>query len=272
MFPYPLISIDYDEDVIYIDDLELSESDEEICFRSASGINKMLLSSELKELYNRGNIGLGIRAVSPLSYFEGFHEIDVGAEFEYCISKKELSTSLQIDIILFTKKETTIQFRNIDKIKFKELPDVDVPAKSFLGSLIEYKYWFFQERQRSVASIVKLNMESDHFGFDLDSDKIHVNIPKSEVGRHVEIKENGELIFALYVFPALVQAMSKVFDARQKLDTKSDYNQYKWFDYLEMKINTLGLTESDPISASRELLEPINVHDSIISQLYESSH
>jgi hypothetical protein len=88
----------------------------------------------------------------------------------------------------------------------------------------------------------------------------------------ITIKENGDVIFGLYVFPVLVQAMAKVIDARRKINGDNEYNQYKWFDYLDMKIATLGLTESDPITACRELLEPNNVQNSIIAQLYESSH
>jgi len=179
---------------------------------------------------------------------------------------------VHIDVVLYTKKNTNIQFRNIDVNIFGDLPDVDVPEKSFLGSIVDYKYWLYQERQRSIASVIKLNMEANYYGYELDSDKIHVFIPKNEVEKHEEIKENGDVIFGLYVFPVLVQAMAKVIDARRKINGDNEYNQYKWFDYLDMKIATLGLTESDPITACRELLEPNNVQNSIIAQLYESSH
>ena len=272
MFPYPLISIDYNEDTSYIDDLELIETDEEICLLSKSGIKRDQLPSELKVLYAKGDIGLGIRAVSPMSYFEIFSNINLDSEFELRLSKENLSTSVHIDVVLYTKKNTNIQFRNIDVNIFGDLPDVDVPEKSFLGSIVDYKYWLYQERQRSIASVIKLNMEANYYGYELDSDKIHVFIPKNEVEKHEEIKENGDVIFGLYVFPVLVQAMAKVIDARRKINGDNEYNQYKWFDYLDMKIATLGLTESDPITACRELLEPNNVQNSIIAQLYESSH
>ena len=266
MYPYPLISLDYNIDDVFLDDLTIDEDASTLLIKSQSGSAKDSVASELKYQENEGNICFAALITSSMAYYEILTDIAFGRPFEIKIDKKDVAVRLDLTILVYAKKEFDINFNNIDS----RLPSsVILPKSSFLGELCSFRYWFAHERRRSVASILRLDLNSDNYSFDLEMNKISIKIPKHIFESHPDIKGNGNLIFALYVYPVLVQAMSLVLEYRSD-DQHQNLESLQWFEYLQMKIETTGINESNPILACQELI-PINVQEEVIKMIYENS-
>lgn len=267
MYPYPLIGLDYNIDEVFIDDLSIDEDTSILRIRSQSGISKSSIASELKHQENAGNICFAILITSSMAYYESLTAISFGGPFQIEVEKKDIATRLDISILVYTKQKSDITYSNIDD----HLPSsVVLPKNSFLGELCSFRYWLAHERKRSVASILRLDLNADKYSFDLDMNKISIKIPKNVIDSYPDTKGNGNLIFALYVYPVLVQAMSLVLDFRSN-NLHSNLESLKWFEYLQMKIETKGINESNAILACQDLI-PINIQEEVIKMIYENSY
>lgn len=266
MYPYPLIALDYNNDDVFLDDLSIDEDALILRISSSSGIAKKSIAAELRYHESQENIRFAVLVQSSMAYYELLKDIHCGCPFEIEINKKDIATRLDVSVLVYTKKIVDINFNHIDT----HLPSsVILPANSFLGELCSFRYWLAHERERSVASIIRLDLNSENYSFDLDMNKISVKIPKYSFESYPDIKGNGNLIFALYVYPVLVRAMSLVLDYRAN-GQYSNLESLKWFEYLQMKIETTGINESNPIVACQDLI-PINIQEEVIKMIYENS-
>lgn len=267
MYPYPLIGLDYNLEEVFINDLTIEEDTSILRICSQSGISKSSIAAEIKHHENSGNVRFAILITSSMAYFEILRDIPFGSPVEIEIEKKEIATRLDISFLVYTKRKCEVNYSNIESY----LPSsVVLPKNSFLGELCSFRYWLAHERKRSVASILRLDLNSDNYSFDLDMNKISIKIPKNVVDSYPDSKGNGNLIFALYVYPVLVQAMSFVLDFRTN-NVHSNLESLKWFEFLQMKIETMGINESNAIVACQDLI-PINIQEEVIKMIYENSH
>lgn len=266
MYPYPLIALDYNDNDVFLDDLSIDEDASILRISSSSGIAKDSIAPELKYQEKAGNICFAVLVQSSMAYYEMLIDVSYGRPFEIEINKKDIATRLDLSVLVYTKKRADINFNNIDA----HLPSsVILPKNSFLGELCSFRYWLAHERERSVASIIRLDLNSENYSFDLDMNKISIKIPKDSFESYPDIKGNGNLIFALYVYPVLVRAMSLVLDYRAN-GQHSNLESLKWFEYLQMKIETTRINESNPIVACQDLI-PINIQGEVIKMIYENS-
>lgn len=267
MYPYPIIGQDYCLDKVFIEDLIISEDASLLWIESPEGISTEPIHSELKHNENRGKISFAMLITSSMAYYEYLVDLELGKPFKISIEKRNIASHVDLSILIYTKTECDIQFGNIDR----SLPSSAIlPSSSFLGELCSFRYWLAHERKRSVGDIIRLDLNSDNYSFDLDMNKITVKIPRELIESYSDMKGNGNLIYALYVYPVLVQAMSKVLDFRSSGE-HTNYESLRWFEYLQMKIETKGINESNSIIATQELVS-YNVQEEVIKMIYESSN
>lgn len=266
MYPYPLIGLDYNIENIFIDDLSIEEGMGSLIIKSTSGVDKTSFCEVIKKHEKLGDINVALLSSSSMAYYENLDTVAIGVPFEIKIDNAKIATRLDLSFIVYTKKDVKINFASIDK----SLPrDLFLPKNSFLGDLGTFRYWLAHERKRSVASILRLDLNSVHYSFDLDTNKIGIRIPKDVLESYNEARDNGNLIFALYVYPVLVQAMSLVLENRSS-GLHSNYESLLWFEFLQMKIDTTHINESNAILACQDLI-PINIQEQVIKMIYENS-
>lgn len=266
MYPYPIIGQDYGIDNVFIEDLTISEDTSVLWIESLNGISMESIHPELKHNENRGNISFAMLITSNMAYYEYLVDVELGKPIKISIEKRNIATHVDLSILIYTKTECDIHFSNIDT----SLPSsVKLPSSSFLGELCSFRFWLAHERKRSVGDIIRLDLNADNYSFDLDVNKITVKIPRNLIESYSEVKGNGNLIYALYVYPVLVQAMSHVLDYRSGENV--NYEGLRWFEYLQMKIETNGINESNSIIATQELVS-FNVQEEVIKMIYESSN
>lgn len=266
MYPYPLISLDYSVDDIIIDDLTIEEDDSKLLIKSGAGIANSAIASELKHQAKDGNICFGALITSSMAYYEILTDIAFDSPFQIEIDKGDIAVRLDVSILMYAKNECDINFNFIDP-RFPS--SVVLPKSSYLGELCSFRYWLSHERKRSVASILRLDLNAEQFSYDLEMNKIAIKIPKDIISSYPEVKGNGNLIFALYVYPVLVQAMSLVLEYRTD-GRHTNLESLQWFEYLQMKIETMGINESNPVLACQDLI-PINIQEEVIKMIYENS-
>lgn len=266
MYPYPLLNLDYCDNAVFIDDFTIDEDSSTLRILSKGGIKMKALPPELKYHANQGNVSFAVLFTSSMAYFETLKDVSIGQPIEIEIDKNDIAVRLDISILAYAKNETEINYSNIDS-RFPS--SMVLPKNSLIGELSSFRYWLAHERKRSVASILRLDLNAEQYSYELEMNKISIKIPKVVFESNQDIKGNGNLIFALYVYPVLVQAMSLVLEYRSDR-RHSNLESLRWFEYIQMKIETTEINESNPIVACQDLI-PINVQEEVIKMIYENS-
>lgn len=270
MFPYPIILEDYDENVVFLDDLSISENDDSITIISENGVSRESLNGELKSHLRHG-LMFGLKVTSSMAFYEELFTFRLNQPLSIKIDKSLVARSLELSFIMFNEQDLEINFRHIDDVKFRSIGVMNIPKYSMLGTLKSFKYWLFNERKRSVASIFKVDKESEKYTYDIDSNRLIIRIPKDIFSKYPQMATNGYLVFALYVYPVLVHAMQIVLEFRSSHDNECSFSNLYWFDYFMMQLDSLGLNESNAIIACNELL-PLDIQEKIIQEMYENSY
>ena len=256
LFPYPILSP-------YFNDFKEVDFEADITILQTSHSVQINTSIKLTEPYIKQMVEDGIieyvlqLECAMTSYRESIRFSE--DTFEYKVSEELLEDKLNIRVFMVASQELedygpTHLVEDYDGLKF----DLDEFSIIGIASYRSVKIEKEKDQIKNVASIFsivkKMNNKKSDFLFDVNSDRIRIELPSEYIEKYNILNRNPNNRYALMsiiIAPVLLRTIELL-----KTDSEDSYSMFKWYDSLLQLIDKKKISlEEDSYLIMQKLLE-----------------
>lgn len=247
IYPYPVLSVE-DEDYInnaYFN-VEYSITKATPFKNAIVHCDFKLRDEQLESLLQENKIGLYLHVECSRTFFRKLYPVDFFKKtIDIEINPEIMRQKVELTGFLLVNEEINeLKLRNINPelfgndYQFPRLDKGDPLAVSFTVDIDLSEVESFKK----VSSIIKVAKSKDKKQMELNTENniVYVYLPEKQYQSYVQCAVYPETALSMVIFPALVELLNYV----SKVNI-SELEDYKWYQILVKKFNSLGYSIED---------------------------
>jgi hypothetical protein len=267
-FPYPVLgsgsSVEGDFDVT----IDISRNEAGSVIFQTHNVN--IGNEEVKDLYNKSICRIVLRIYCASTFYSD--SLDCSEDQLVTIEEDKLINRCEAEVLLVLNEDLEYSLESFSE-DYKGL-SFQLKKNDVLG-VTSILRWDVPRSYEKLASnsIFKWTMRSEDsdmkeiVSFNFDNDEIHITYPfNNDIDPASALfRKNVNTAYWSFIVPALTEGYRKILSDDDV--ERSEYQNYRWFHYLEQVMNIRSLESPDPF----ELAQKVFIEGSFIKMFKELS-